>query len=81
MSRSYEEEQRLQQEYFDAIDRFDPIQNELDLEADALIGAKSIPKKQFAPTQKPRPAHNTPLSEKTRAYNLAMWVLRKSVKK
>lgn len=78
MSRPYEEEQRLQQEYFDAIDRFDPIQHELDMEAARLT---RTPARQVTCTEKIRPAHNTPLPEKTRAYNLAMWVLRKSVKK
>lgn len=80
MSKTYEEEQAAQQRYFDGQDRFDPIQHELDMEAAKIKGVQIEIKYQLPPLQKHRPAHNTPLPEKTRAYNLAMWVLRKSKK-
>lgn len=81
MSKTYEEEQAAQQRYFDEQDRFDPIQHELDMEAAKITGVQIEIKYKLPPQKKHRPAHNTPLPEKTRAYNLAMWVLRKNVKK
>jgi hypothetical protein len=80
MSRSWEEEQALQQQYFDAIDRFDPVQHELDIEAAKLTGGQIKKENQFATPQAHRPAHNTPLSERVRAKNLAAWILRMNKK-
>jgi hypothetical protein len=80
MSRSWEEEQALQQRYFDDLDRYDPIQHELDVESGKI--AATFPKITKEETHEAviRPAHNSPLSEKVRAKNLAMWTLRKARK-
>lgn len=78
MSRSWDEEQRVQQEYFDALDRFDPVQHELDMAAEKITGDQNEIKKQFAPPQQIKPAHNTSLSERVRAKNLAAWILKQT---
>lgn len=72
--KSWEEEQKLEQEYFDKLDKFDPVQEELNLESSKLEG-KQVDKICTAFTPAIKPEHNSPLSERTRAFNLSKWLL------
>jgi hypothetical protein len=70
-------EQERQQEYFDSVDKFDEVQEELNILA-AREAKKNIQKKIVltALTEKPRDAEYSLLTERQRALNLAKWILK-----
>lgn len=75
--KSWEEEQKLEQEYFDKQDKFDPVQEELNVESSKLEG-EQVNKICTTSTTPKKPAHNSPLTERVRAFNLSKWLLSSS---
>jgi hypothetical protein len=79
-------EQEEQQRYFDEQDKRDPVQEEIDAEAEKLFGsevkkgAASLSESSRQILQSYVAAH-TALSERQRAYSLAMWILRQAEKR
>lgn len=78
-NRTYEEQQAFEDAQYHLIEKRDEVQDELD--AIALKTERKELPKQKQETAKHFVAAHLKLSEKKRAYNLAMWILKQGEKK
>ena len=73
----WDEEQQNQQDYFDKIDREDPIQNEIwNEEKRFLKGEKSFNVSALKITKRFADAEHCPLQNRQKQLNLARWILK-----
>lgn len=85
-NKDWNQEQEAQQRYFDEQDKRDPVQEELDAEAEKLFGSE-VKEGAATLTEYSREilnsyiAAHTTLTERQRAYHLAMWILRSAEKR
>ena len=80
-NKSTDEQRAYEEAGWDAIEVRDEVQDEIDILSAKSAAGQIKKNKQLSPPHAHKPAHNTPLSERVRAKNLAAWILKQAKEK